>query len=196
MPITVIACSGEGSSTATPNAIATELANVRAISTAQSATATAFAQSAEETIQALENTPTPEPTSPLPTPPPPTPEPEWNLDDIELIELSCTDFHPGVPPETGPNHWIDVAGRLESSRDDVAVLNLRLEVLSAAGEVLWSAIRTDLQVAAQDVRFFSEQFDLPSPPADGSCRVSLSESAFEPGATGVEVVPVEQLFAP
>ncbi len=142
--------------------------------------------------------PTPEPTRPLPTPTPvPTPEPRWNLSTVDLVSLTCTDFHPGVQPIEPPNRWFSIETTLLNFSSTTTHLNMKVEILDRDGQVIDSGVHaTGLQLPSPGPKSFDLQSNLVSAGPEGKCRVMFSESDFDTIEVGVVVVPIQELFLP
>ena len=126
----------------------------------------------------------------------PLPTPYWRIGSVELRDIECVDFHPGVPPVTGPTRWYEVSGQISNINISDKSLVLRLQIIGSNGQVLSESAVPGLNIPPLQIYGFSEQFDLPSAPEGSMCRVTFSERDFAPSDSGVVLVELDQFFAP
>lgn len=147
-------------------------------------------------------TPTAQPSTPVPTStiaPTSTPTPTATavsfIPDLTLNDLSCVDFHSGVPVPNGPDRWYQISGSLFNSGELALPLRGIIEIRNAAGTTLISHSDLFPLVEPGQTVAFDERVDLSIQADNFSCRVTFAR----PGDDSVEFVTIsaiEPVFAP
>lgn len=161
-----------------------------------SATTTATQQASTATpVPTITSTVAPTATSAPPTPiPSATPVPQSSA--IELRNLSCVDFHPGVFNPEGPNHWYDISGSFFNSGDATKRAISSIEILDSNGALLAVTSGQETVVESKQTAVFGERIDLEAQANDFTCRVSFVVMGDQPGASQVRTAVIESIFAP
>lgn len=152
-----------------------------------------------DTQQAATVTPVPtvKPTSTSQPPTPvPTATPVSHTPLVELRNLSCVDFHPGVFNPEGPNHWYDISGSFLNSGDATERVLGSTEILDSSGALLAVGSGQETVVESKQTVVFGERIDLAAQANEFTCRVSFIVMGDEPGQSQVRTTQIESIYAP
>ncbi len=135
------------------------------------------------------------PTAQVPTPTPTSTATSF-VSDIELRDLTCVDFHPGIPQPDGPNHWYEVSGSVFNNSTLFTLVIASYEILDSNGSTRFRLLDKEIEVESGQPTAFFERLDLEAQANDFSCRVSFSVPDDGPDAVESLVAPVESIYAP
>ncbi|MBN4064412.1 hypothetical protein JYU04_01600 [Dehalococcoides mccartyi] len=125
----------------------------------------------------------------------PTAAPTSFLPDLALNDLSCVDFHSGIPVPDGPNSWFNLSGSLSNAGDsDLQLLGV-IEIRNSEGQTLITNSNLVSLVEAGGTATFGHRVELSVQADDFTCRVTFTRSGDE-SIEHVTIADVESVFAP